>query len=72
MHYFRGKGAQIPLRPPDGFCRSSLNWVHTIWSRGQTEIYGIICEFVAPPRMKNLVIIFSKGHVLEPLKPIFY
>ena len=28
------------------------------WSRGQTEIYGLFCEFVAPPRKKNLVAIF--------------
>ena len=23
------------------------------WSRGQTDIYGLFCEFVAPPRKKN-------------------
>ena len=35
---------------------------------GQTEIYGLFCEFVAPPRKKKLVIIISLGaletHVL--------
>ena len=30
-----------------------------LWSRGQTDIYGLFCEFVAPPRKKNLVTIFS-------------
>ena len=30
-----------------------------IWSRGQTDIYEPFCEFVAPPRKKNLVTIFS-------------
>ena len=29
------------------------------WSRGQTDIYGLFCEFVAPPRKKNLITIFS-------------
>ena len=32
---------------------------HRDWSRGQTDIYGLFCEFVAPPRKKNLVTIFS-------------
>ena len=36
------------------------------WSRGQTDIYVLFCEFVAPPRKKNLVTIFSWGHVLGP------
>ena len=33
------------------------------WSRGQTEINGIFCEFVAPPRKKNLVTIFIQRPV---------
>ena len=49
-------------RVPDGL----------VWSRGQTDIYGLFCEFVAPPRKKNLVTIFSQGHVLGPWKPMFY
>ena len=40
--------------------------------RDQTEIYGLLCEFVAPPRKKKLVTIFSQGHVWGPQKPMFY
>ena len=43
-----------------------------IQCRGQTEIYGLFCEFVAPPRKKKLVTIFSQGHVWGPQKPMFY
>ena len=43
-----------------------------LWSRGKTDIYGLFFEFVAPPRKKNLVTIFSQGHVLGPWKPMFY
>ena len=32
---------------------------YSLWSRGQTYIYGLFCEFVAPPRKKNLVTILS-------------
>ena len=31
-----------------------------------------ILSSVAPPRKKNLVTIFSQGHVLGPWKPMFY
>ena len=26
------------------------------WSRGQTDIYGLFCEFVAPPGRKSLLL----------------
>ena len=52
---------------------NSLFWpLYGYWSRGQTDIYGLFCVFVAPPRKKNLVTIFSQGHVLGPWKPMFY
>ena len=41
------------------------------WSRGQTDIYGLFCEFVAPPRKKNLVTIFSKGMSWSLRNPCF-
>ena len=42
------------------------------WFRGQTEIYGLFCEFVAPPGKKNLIAVLSQAHVLGAWKPIFY
>ena len=42
-----------------------------IWSRGQSEIYGLFLIFVAPPRKKNLVAIMSWGHVLGSWKTMF-
>ena len=29
------------------------------WSRGQTDIYGLFCEFVVPPRKKKTWLLFS-------------
>ena len=30
-----------------------VNILSVYWSRGQTEIYGLFCEFVAPPGRKT-------------------
>ena len=34
------------------------------WSRGQTDIYGLFCELVAPPRTKTLGYYFQLGTCL--------
>ena len=36
-----------------------------VWSRGQMEICGLFCEFVAPHRKRNLVAIMAQRYVLE-------
>ena len=36
-----------------------------LWSRGQMEICGLFCEFVAPPRKRNYVAIMAQRYVLE-------
>ena len=38
---------------------TDVDFFLSLWSRGQTDIYGLFREFVAPPRKKNLVTIFS-------------
>ena len=31
-------------------------FIVTLWFRGQTDIYGLFCEFVAPPGRKSLLL----------------
>ena len=42
------------------------------WVRGQTQICGLFCEFVAPLGKEKLAAIMSQGHVLEAWKPMLY
>ena len=39
-----------------------------IWSRGQTDIYELFCEFVAPPRKEKLGYYFQLGTCLGALE----
>ena len=57
--FFGGGGGPPLIYSLYIICIILLKTSYAIWSRGQTDIYGLFCEFVAPPRKKNLITIFS-------------
>ena len=42
-----------------------------LWPRGQSEINGLVLNFVAHPRKKNLVALMCRAHVLGSWKTMF-